>query len=41
MWGIGASLDVEDEEGEITDSGFKDSVSSLIVWPTKACWILT
>jgi hypothetical protein len=30
MWGIGASLDVEDEGGgETPESGFKDSVSSL------------
>ena len=29
MWGIGASLDVEDDGGEIPESSFKDSVSSL------------
>lgn len=29
MWGIGASLDVEDDGGEIPESGFNDSVSSL------------
>jgi hypothetical protein len=29
MWGIGLSLDVENERGEMPESGFKDSVSSF------------
>jgi len=38
MWGIGASLEVEDEGGgEILGSGFKDSVSSLGVANDFGC----